>query len=70
MFYSQMLPFLVEVIRGLPLITFPLIYFAGGSEEWVAIGVAIFVVFLGMFLVFAVMRTGSKNPTRLEMVSR
>lgn len=66
----QMLPFLIEILRGLPLVTFPLLYFAGGSEKWVAIGVLIFFIVLLVLVIFAVMDTGSKDPNKLELVAR
>lgn len=70
LFHLQMLPFLVEVLRGLPLVTFPLVYFAGGSETWVAIGVLIFFIVLLVLVFFAVMKTGRQNPNKLELVAR
>lgn len=66
----KMLPFLIELLRGLPLVTFPLVYFAGGSENWVAIGVLIFFIVLLVMVILAVMNTGSKTPTKLELVVR
>ncbi|XP_078369708.1 uncharacterized protein LOC144653552 [Oculina patagonica] len=66
----RVLPFIIEGIRGLPLITFPLVYFAGGSEMWVAIGVFVFFVMLSLMAVLAVMKTGNRNPSRLEKVAR
>ena len=65
-----MVPLLVEVIRVLPLLTFPLMYFAGGDEKWVEIGVAIFWVMLLMLVVVAVQKTGDENPGCLEKVTR
>ena len=70
LFNLQMLPFLIELLRGLPLVTFPLVYFAGGSENWVAIGVLIFFIVLLVMVILAVMNTGSKTPTKLELVVR
>lgn len=65
-----MLPYVIQVIRGLPLLTFPLVYFAGGSEMWVAIGVFVFFLIIAMLAVFAVMKTGNRNPSRIEIVAR
>ncbi|XP_078369692.1 uncharacterized protein LOC144653543 [Oculina patagonica] len=64
------LPFFIEGIRILPLVTFPLIYFAGGDEKWVAIGVLIFFVLLLMMAVIATLKTGDENPGFLEKVTR
>lgn len=66
----QALPFIIEGIRILPLVTFPLIYFAGGDEKWVAIGVLIFFVLLLMMAVIATLKTGDENPGFREKVTR
>ena len=65
-----MLPFVIEIIRGLPLITFPMVQFAGGDNIWVDIGVFVFFFMSLMLTVFAVMTTGRKNPSRAEIVAR
>ena len=38
-FLIQLVPGLIEFIRVLPMITFPAVYFLGGDEKWIAIGV-------------------------------
>ena len=69
-FFWQALPYIIEGFRILPLVTFPLVYFAGGSENWVAIGVLIFFVMLFMLLIISTLRTGNENPGCLEKVTR
>jgi len=69
-FFRQALPFIIEGFRILPLVTFPLVYFAGGSENWVAIGVLIFFVMLFMLLIISTLKTGDENPGCLEKVTR
>ena len=70
----QILPFVIEVLRVLPLVTFPLVYFMKGEraddEKWVAIGVLSFFILLGALTIFSVLRTGSKNPGTLETLTR
>ena len=62
------------MIRVLPLVSFPLIYFVGGEKtedvKWVAIGVLIFFVILLLMIVVAVFKTGAENPGTLEKVTR
>ena len=69
-YYLQMLPVIVEGIRILPLVTFPLVYFAGGDEKWVVIGVTIFWVMLLTLVVISVLKTGDENPGCMERVTR
>lgn len=69
-FFSKILPFIVEGIRVLPLVTFPVVYFAGGDEKWVVIGVAIFWAMLLVLIVISIQRTGDEDPGCLEKVTR
>ncbi|XP_022799709.1 uncharacterized protein LOC111337638, partial [Stylophora pistillata] len=66
----KILPLIVEVIRVLPLVTFPVVYFAGGDEKWVEIGVAIFWVLLLVLSIISVQRTGDENPGHVEKITR
>ena len=69
-FSLQALPFIIEGIRILPMVTFPLVYFAGGDEKWVAIGVLIFFILLLLLAVISTFKTGDENPGFLEKVTR
>ena len=73
-FLSQALPYIIEGIRVLPLVTFPLVYFAGGEkaedEKWVAIGVLIFFIALLLLIIISTFKTGDENPGCLEKVTR
>ena len=60
----------MEVIRVLPLVTFPVVYFAGGDEKWVEIGVAIFWALLLVLSIISVQRTGDENPGHVEKITR
>ncbi|XP_074621395.1 uncharacterized protein LOC141879929 isoform X2 [Acropora palmata] len=70
----EILPFVIEVVRVLPLVTFPLVYFLKGEraddEIWVAIGVLLFFILLGVLTIFSVLRTGHENPGSLERLTR
>ena len=70
----QIPPYIVEVVRVLPLVTFPLVYFTKGEktddEMWVAIGVLLFFIMLGILTIFSVLRTGRENPGTLEKLTR
>ena len=70
----QILPFVIEIVRVLPLVTFPLVYFLKGEraddEIWVAIGVLLFFILLGVLTIFSVLRTGHENPGSLERLTR
>ena len=65
-----MLPFLIEIARVLPLVIFPALYFVGGDEDFVALGVLLFFVILFFLTLIAAMKTGDENPTRMEKVAR
>ena len=70
----QVLPFVVEIARVLPLVTFPLVYFLKGEksddEMWVAIGVLLFFIMLGVLIFISILRTGNENPGPLERLTR
>ena len=66
----QVLPFLIEIARVLPLVIFPALYFVGGDEDFVALGVLLFFVILFFLTLIAAMKTGHENPTRMEKVAR
>ena len=70
----QIPPYIVEVVRVLPLVTFPLVYFMKGEkaddEMWVAIGVLLFFIMLGILTIFSVLRTGRENPGTMERLTR
>ena len=70
----QIPPHIVEVVRVLPLVTFPLVYFMKGEktddEMWVAIGVLLLFIMLGILIIFSVLRTGRENPGTLERLTR
>ncbi|XP_074621712.1 uncharacterized protein LOC141880167 isoform X1 [Acropora palmata] len=72
--YWEIPPYIVEVARVLPLVTFPLVYFMKGEraddEMWVAIGVLLFFIMLGVLTIFSVLRTGRENPGTLERLTR
>ena len=65
-----MLPFLIEIARVLPLVIFPALYFVGGDEDFVALGVLLFFVILFFLTLIAATKTGDENPTRMEKVAR
>ena len=69
-FLKQFLPYAIEGTRVLPLVTFPLVYFFGGDEMWVAVGVFVFLLMLLMLVAVAVLNTGDENPGRLEKIAR
>lgn len=62
------------MIRVLPLVSFPLVYFVGGENtedvKWVAIGVLVFFVVLLLMTVIAMFKTGAENPGTVEKVTR
>ena len=62
------------MIRVLPLVSFPLVYFVGGENtedvKWVAIGVLVFFVILLLMTVVAMFKTGAENPGTVEKVTR
>ena len=70
----QILPSFVEVVRALFLVTFPSVYFLKGAkaddEIWVAIGVVLFFIVLGVFAFFSLGRTGQQNQGCLEKLTR
>lgn len=70
----QLLPSVIEAIRVLPLVTFPLVYFVRGEKEedekWVAIGVLVFFVLLLIMILISTLKTGSENPGTVEKLTR
>ena len=72
--FFQALPYIIEGIRVLPLVTFPMVYFAGGEktedEKWVAIGVLIFFIMLLLLIIISTFKTGDENPGCLEKITR
>ena len=69
-FFVQLVPGLIEFIQVLPMITFPAVYFLGGDEKWVAIGVFSYFGILLLFSVMAIIPTGSAKPGVLEKITR
>ena len=73
-FSLQILPAVVNVASVLPLVTFPLVYFLKGEksddEMWVAIGVLLFFMMLGVLIFISILRTGNENPATLERLTR
>ena len=66
-----MVPGLIDFIRVLPLIAFPLVYILGaGDEKWVVIGVFSFFGILLLFSVIAIFPTGAAKPGLLEKITR
>ena len=74
LYVLQLLPFVIEVIRVLPLVTFPLVYFVRGEKEedekWIAIGVLVFFVLLLIMTLISTLKTGSENPGTVEKLTR
>lgn len=70
----QLLPSVIEAIRVLPLVTFPLVYFVRGEKEedekWIAIGVLVFFVLLLIMILISTLKTGSENPGTVEKLTR
>ena len=74
LYVLQLLPFAIEVIRVLPLVTFPLVYFVRGEKEedekWIAIGVLVFFVLLLILTLISTLKTGSENPGTVEKLTK
>ena len=68
--FTQIIPGLIDFIRVLPLIAFPLVYILGGDEKWVTIGVFSFFGILLLFSVIAIFPTGDVKPGLLERITR
>ena len=67
---SQFIPFVLETIRVLPLITFPIVAYFEDNEKWVTYGVfSYFGVFL-LLSVMAILPTGAEKPGLLEKITR
>ena len=70
-FHPQVLPYVIETVRVIPLLVLPLIhYFGGGSEILVPIGVLVFFAFVGVLSAAAVVNTGKENPGFFEKIAR
>ena len=74
LYVLQLLPYVIEAIRVLPLVTFPLVYFVRGEKEedenWIAIGVLVFFVLLLIMTLISTLKTGSENPGTVEKLTR
>lgn len=74
LYVLQLLPSVIEAIRVLPLVTFPLVYFVRGEKEedekWIAIGVLVFFVLLLIMILISTLKTGSENPGTVEKLTR
>lgn len=74
LYVLQLLPSVIEAIRVLPLVTFPLVYFVRGEKEedekWIAIGVLVFFVLLLIMILISMLKTGSENPGTVEKLTR
>lgn len=69
--FTQIVPGLIDFLRVLPLIAFPLVYILGvGDEKWVVIGVFSFFGILLLFSVMAILPTGAAKPGCSEKVTR
>ncbi|XP_015769740.1 PREDICTED: uncharacterized protein LOC107348228 [Acropora digitifera] len=72
--YWEILPAVVNVASVLPLVTSLLVYFMNGEksddEMWVAIGVLLFFMMLGVLIFISILRTGNENPGTLERLTR
>ena len=65
-----MLPFLVDIVRGLPLICVPALYYSARDEASIERGViSFFVIHLALASIAAI-PTGCKDPGRLEKIAR
>ena len=74
LYVLQLLPYVIEAIRVLPLVTFPLVYFVRGEKEedekLIAIGVLVFFVLLLIMILISTLKTGSENPGTVEKLTR
>ena len=70
LFFIQFVPFLMETVRVLPMIAFPILYFLDGDEKWVTIGVFSYFGVLLLFSVIAIFPTGAAKPGLLEKITR
>lgn len=74
LYVLQLLPYVIEAIRVLPLVTFPLVYFVRGEKEedekLIAIGVLVFFVVLLIMILISTLKTGSENPGTVEKLTR
>ncbi|XP_068718431.1 uncharacterized protein [Montipora capricornis] len=72
--YWEILPVVVEIVRVLPLVTFPLVYFINGGKDedevWVAIGVLLFFIMALILVFISVLNTGQENPGTVERITR
>ena len=68
--FQQMLPFLVEFIRCLPLICVAVICYSGGDEASITAGVISFFVLHFVLAFIAVKDTGKEHPKWLEKMAR
>ncbi|KAL9973422.1 hypothetical protein ACROYT_G019881 [Oculina patagonica] len=67
---TQPVPVLLEFIRVLPMITFPVMYFVGGKDKWVTIGLFSYFGILLLLSVIAIFPTGAAKPGLLEKITR
>lgn len=70
--FQQILPILVDIARGLPLICFPALYYRGDTESSVEAGVLSFFVIHFLLAFIAVIDTGKERPKfpKLEKLAR
>ena len=66
----QILPLLMETLRALPLIVFPILYFVDEDEKWMTIGVFVYLGILFTLSFIAMIPTGKEKPGPLEKLTR
>lgn len=67
---SQFIPFVLETIRVLPLIAFPIVAYFEDDENWVTYGVFSYFGVLLLLSVIAILPTGAEKPGLLETITR
>ena len=56
------MPIIIDFLRVLPLIVFPILHLMGWEEKWVTLGVFIFIVILALFAVIGILPLNQENP--------
>ena len=65
-----MLPFLVNIVRSLPIVCVPAFYYSGVDETSITAGVISFFVLHFVLAAIAVVDTGKKDPKWFEKIAR
>ena len=68
--FFQILPILMEFIRGVPMVFVVVFYFRTGNETFLAFGILIQLCMTLLLTLMALVRTGEKNVGRLERLAR